>query len=183
MKRSTERILTTHAGSLARPADLLDMMRAKESGQPYDLEAFAQRVHTAVAEVVRKQIDSGMDIVSDGEQGKPGFLNYIKDRLTGFESRERLRPLVFGAHTDFPDYEPRPTGTLGFGRLLACVGPIQWKDRALVQTDMDNFKAASAGVHPPKRLSPPSPRVASPKVSSTSTIGTKRPSFSPSPMS
>ena len=88
MKRSTERILTTHAGSLARPADLLEMMRAKETGQPYDAEAFAERVHSAVSEVVGKQIDSGVDIVSGGEQGKPGLANYVGDRLTGIVTRE-----------------------------------------------------------------------------------------------
>ena len=68
MKRSTERILTTHAGSLARPPDLLEMMRVKESDQPYDHAAFAGRVRTAVAEVVRQQIAAGVDVVSDGEE-------------------------------------------------------------------------------------------------------------------
>ena len=75
MKHSTHRILTTHAGSLARPADLLEMVRTKEAGQPYDHAAFVARVRTAVAEVVRKQIDTGVDVVSDGERGKPGSLN------------------------------------------------------------------------------------------------------------
>src|SRR4051812_5329467 len=72
MKRSTERILTTFVGSLARPADLLEMMKAKESGQIYDYEAFPARVRRAVAEVVRKQAEAGVDIVADGEQGKSG---------------------------------------------------------------------------------------------------------------
>ena len=94
MKHSTHRILTTHAGSLARPADLLEMVRIKEAGQPYDHEAFAARVRTAVAEVVGKQIDAGVDVVSDGEQGKPGFANYVKDRLTGLVAREGVPPRV-----------------------------------------------------------------------------------------
>src|SRR5712692_6115691 len=78
MQHSTDRILTTHAGSLARPADLLEMVRAKEAGQPYDHAALAARVRAAVAEVVGKQIDAGVDVVSDGEQGKPGFDTYVK---------------------------------------------------------------------------------------------------------
>ena len=70
MKPRTERILTTHAGSLARPADLLEMMLAKEMGEPYDAAALAERVHSAVAEVVEKQLAAGVDIVIDGELGK-----------------------------------------------------------------------------------------------------------------
>src|SRR5881397_3916507 len=87
MKRSTERILTTHVGSLARPKDLLDLMRAKVDGEAYDEEAYAARVRRAVAEVVRRQVESGIDIVTDGEQGKPGFYAYVRERLSGFEPR------------------------------------------------------------------------------------------------
>src|SRR5437763_14468426 len=92
MKRSTERILTTHAGSLARPPDLLEMMRVKELDQPYDYAAFAGRVRSAVAEVVRQQIDAGVDVARDGEEGKPGFANYVEDRLTGSVGPEGKRP-------------------------------------------------------------------------------------------
>ncbi len=102
MKRSTERILTTHAGSLARPADLLEMMLAKETGQPYDAEGFAKRVQDAVSEVVRKQIDSGVDVLSDGEQSKPGFANYVGNRLTGIVTREGARPRVWRDREEFP---------------------------------------------------------------------------------
>jgi 5-methyltetrahydropteroyltriglutamate--homocysteine methyltransferase len=87
MKCSTERILTTHCGSLARPHDLLENMRAKESGQPFDQESFATRVRSAVAKIVRQQIDNGLDIVCDGEQSKAGFAVYVRERLTGFEPR------------------------------------------------------------------------------------------------
>jgi len=103
MQRSTDRILTTHAGSLARPADLLAMVRAKEAGQPYDHKAFAVRVRAAVAEVVGKQIDAGVDVVSDGEQGKPGFANYVKDRLTGLVAREGVPPRISSDQADCPD--------------------------------------------------------------------------------
>jgi 5-methyltetrahydropteroyltriglutamate--homocysteine methyltransferase len=96
MKRSIERILTTHAGSLARPPDLLEMMRAKGTDQPYDQTALAVRVRSAVAEVVRQQLDAGVDVVSDGEAGKPGFANYVKDRLTGIVTREGMPSTTFG---------------------------------------------------------------------------------------
>ena len=88
MKRSTERILTTHVGSLIRPPDLREMIRARESGNPYDHEALAARVRSAVAEAVRQQVECGIDIVSDGEQGKLGFNTYTNQRLGG-SSRER----------------------------------------------------------------------------------------------
>jgi 5-methyltetrahydropteroyltriglutamate--homocysteine methyltransferase len=87
MKRSTERILTTHCGSLARPKDLLEIMRAKENGQPYDHEELAKRVRSAVAARVRQQVENGVDVVCDGEQSKAGFSVYVRERLTGFEPR------------------------------------------------------------------------------------------------
>src|SRR3989442_12313691 len=78
------RILTTHVGSLPRPKDLLDLMKAKLSGLAYDKAAYDKRVKSAVAECVRKQVESGIDIVSDGEQSKPGFFTYVRERLAGF---------------------------------------------------------------------------------------------------
>ena len=85
MKRSTDRILTTHIGSLARPTDLLDMMDARLKGQPYDAETYTARVRSAVSESVLKQVETGIDVVTDGEQSKPGFNSYVVERLTGFE--------------------------------------------------------------------------------------------------
>ena len=87
MKRSTQRILTTHVGSLPRPPDLLQMIQAKERGEPLHTEAFARRVASAVAEVVRKQAESGIDIVADGEMGRFGFIPYVNERLAGIEPR------------------------------------------------------------------------------------------------
>jgi 5-methyltetrahydropteroyltriglutamate--homocysteine methyltransferase len=153
MKRSTERILTTHAGSLARPADLREMVRAKDAGQPYDHEAFAARVRTAVAEVVQQQIDCGIDVVSDGEEGKPGFANYVKDRLTGIVARDDLPPRISSDQADFPDFQPPEGGTLNFRRMV-CVGPIAWQDKGAVQTDIDNFKAALQAVEPTEAFLP-----------------------------
>src|SRR5262245_19609692 len=119
MKRSTDRILTTHAGSLARPPDLLEMLRAQAADQPCDPEAFARRVRSAVAEVVRQQIDAGVDVVSDGEEGKPGFANYVKDRLTGVVGREAMRPRIFSDRAEFPDFQPPTAGSIGL-RWLVC---------------------------------------------------------------
>jgi 5-methyltetrahydropteroyltriglutamate--homocysteine methyltransferase len=87
MKRSADRILTTHCGSLARPKDLLDLLKAKVKGENYDESTLAERTRSAVAEIVRKQADNGIDIVTDGEQGKPGFFAYVRERLTGFEPK------------------------------------------------------------------------------------------------
>ena len=84
MKRSTERFLTTHTGSLPRPDDLIRMMYAKEEGVPVDPQALAARVRAAVAEVVKKQADAGVDLINDGELSKPSYATYIKDRLNGF---------------------------------------------------------------------------------------------------
>jgi 5-methyltetrahydropteroyltriglutamate--homocysteine methyltransferase len=104
MKRSTDRILTTHVGSLARPKDLLEMMDAQLRGKPYDSLAYDKRVQSAVAEVVRKQVECGIDIVADGEQGKASFNAYVVERLTGFapvaSSEERIAARGFaGAST------------------------------------------------------------------------------------
>ncbi len=83
MYRSSERILTTHVGSLARPHDLLEMMREKEHGRPYDPGRFTDLVRAAVADVVRRQAAAGLDVVTDGEQGKVFFLTYVKERPEG----------------------------------------------------------------------------------------------------
>ena len=86
MQTSTDRILTTHTGSIARPDDLIELMRAKENGQPYDREAFAGRATAAVEECVRRQVEVGLDVINDGEQGKSGFTTYLTERLAGFEA-------------------------------------------------------------------------------------------------
>ena len=85
MKRSTDHILTTHTGSLPRPWDLVEMVLRREAKQPVDEEVFAMRVRSAVAEVVQRQAEVGISVLNDGEQGKPGYSTYMKDRLTGFE--------------------------------------------------------------------------------------------------
>src|SRR3974390_1703136 len=84
MKRSTERFLTTHTGSLPRPDDLIRTMFAKEEGVPVDRAALAARIASAVADCVQKQVRAGVDVVNDGEMSKPSYATYIKDRLDGF---------------------------------------------------------------------------------------------------
>lgn len=153
MKRSTGRILTTHAGSLARPVDLLELVRARENGQPYDEQSYARRVRTAVTEVVHHQMDVGIDVVSDGEQGKPGFANYIKDRLSGVEARDGIPPRIPSDVADFPDFQPPEGGTLNTRRMV-CTGPIAWKDRDAVQTDIENFRVALETAHPVEAFIP-----------------------------
>src|ERR1700756_4902894 len=90
MKLSTERILTTHVGSLPRPPDLLAMIQAKERGEPFDGDAFTRRGKEAVAEIVRKQAERGIDVVADGEMGRFGFIPYVNERLAGIEPRKGI---------------------------------------------------------------------------------------------
>ena len=144
MKRSTDRILTTHDGSLPRPDDLRDMLIAVAAGQEVDEAALAQRSAEAVREVVAKQVDAGVDVVSDGEQSKTGYLPYIQQRLTGFEGGNRIS--VRGDWAAFPEAAKKYAKTSG-GRP-SCSSDIQWKDRGAVQRDIDNYKAALAGVEP-----------------------------------
>jgi len=144
MKRSTEQILTTHTGSLPRPTDLVEMVLCKEEKRPVDEDAFATRVRSAVAEVVRRQSEIGVTVLNDGEQGKPGYSIYMKDRLTGFggESSGISNP---GEAKDFPEYTARRMERTGPKRP-ACVGPIAWKDRDAVRKEIDNLQAAVKAV-------------------------------------
>ena len=87
LQQNTDRIQTTHIGSLPRPHALLDMLKAKYSGQPYDQTAYATTLAAAVKDTVRRQAECGIDIVTDGEFSKPGFFTYIQERLEGFERR------------------------------------------------------------------------------------------------
>lgn len=146
MKRSKQRILTTHTGSLPRPPDLVDLLRKADAGEPIDRGAFDRRVREAVAEVVRRQVEAGIDSVNDGEMGKPGYSTYVKDRLTGFEGQSRVTT-VQGEARDFPEWAERRRGgpQLQFSRPT-CTGPIEWRDFDAVRHDIDNLKAATAGL-------------------------------------
>ena len=144
MKRSTERILTTHTGSLPRPVDLTATLEALDAGTTPDFEVFDTRVRRAVADIVRQQVQAGVDIVSDGEQGKVGYSTYVKHRLTGFGGRSAVP--VRADWADFPEAAARYTRATG--ERPACNGPIAWKDRGAVQKDIANFTAALSEVHP-----------------------------------
>jgi len=144
MKRSTERFLTTHTGSLPRPADLIRMMFAKEEGVPVDPVALAARVRAAVAEVVAKQVEAGIDLVNDGEMSKPSYATYVKDRLTGFGGTGNT--FVYQDLADFPSLEKRVFGDPGRSRRKtpACNAPIGVRDPAAAETDIADLKAALA---------------------------------------
>ncbi len=140
MKRSTDRILTTHTGSLPRPTDLADMLGKLDSNQPLDEAVFQQRVKQAVAETVAMQRKAGLDVLNDGEEGKVGYSTYIKDRCTGFEGENRST-MVQAEGRDFPEWaaaRARPTAT-----RPACNGPIAWKDFEAVKRDIENLAAAA----------------------------------------
>ncbi|MGZ8443081.1 MAG: cobalamin-independent methionine synthase II family protein [Candidatus Binatia bacterium] len=159
MKRSSERILTSHVGSLARGDSLIPLLRLKEQGQSYDRDEFARRVREAVTDVVRQQVEAGIDIVTDGEQGKSSFYGYVVERFSGFERKppapgNEMRPRSAGReYLAFPDYyawseriaEPFG-GRGGRGRGVdTCTGPVSYKGHAAVQADIANLKAATKG--------------------------------------
>ena len=155
MKHSTERILTTHVGSLPRPPDLLEMIQAKEQGQPFNAAGLAGRVKSAVDEVVRKQAAAGIDILADGEMGRFGFIPYVNERLTGLEAR--LNPGREGTwarsreHLAFPEYyawAANMPGAAGGAQRnqWVCTGPITYKGQAALARDIDNLKLALAQV-------------------------------------
>ena len=155
MKTSTDRILTTHVGSLARPVELLDTMKEKEHGRPYDHARFDQQVREAVADRVRKQVENRIDIVTDGEMSKVSFLGYVKDRLGGFEVEEGSSGPApsWQAEIDmFPEYYADYMGKYSAAvaplRRIIARGPVSYVGHDLLQIDIDNLKAAVAAVKP-----------------------------------
>jgi 5-methyltetrahydropteroyltriglutamate--homocysteine methyltransferase len=153
MKRSTERILVTHAGTLPRPTDLTEMLAAKNEGKAYDHEAYSQRVRSAVAQGVRQQADCGIDIVNDGELGKANFSRYTRERLSGFVEKPAgpdFRPTsIFGRDlAEFSDYFNKGGRTsIGYhARVFYCSEPLKYVGHAAVKADIEYFKAALRGV-------------------------------------
>ncbi|HYU68988.1 MAG TPA: hypothetical protein VEL09_06610, partial [Burkholderiales bacterium] len=146
MKRSTERFLTTHTGSLPRPEDLVRMMYAKEEGVPVDHKALAERIRSAVEEIVHKQAGEGVDIVNDGEMSKPSYATYVKDRLDGFGGTGNT--FVYQDLVEFPNLAKRVFGDPGRSRRKTpgCNAPISVRDPQAARTDADNLKAAAARV-------------------------------------
>jgi 5-methyltetrahydropteroyltriglutamate--homocysteine methyltransferase len=152
MRRSSDRIITTHVGSLPRPHDLLDMMKARSQHEDVDEQAFDRRVDTAVNEAVRKQVECGVDVVSDGEQGKDSFYAYAGARLAGFEPRDagptasRPWPREINAFPEFyRDYYfgRRSKGRIGADMTLVCTGPVTYQGHSQVQKDIKRLKTAA----------------------------------------
>ena len=146
VKRSTDRILTTHVGSLPRPKPLLDKLRDGERGPDLD-SAVAQAVGAAVGQ----QVAHGVDVVTDGEQGKTGFFAYIGERLTGFEPRPEARGAAWSAEVSaFPEYyadyfrRAMEGGSVVTMEPLVCVGPVAYRGQAAIARDIANLKAALA---------------------------------------
>lgn len=152
MKRSTDRILVSHVGSLARPRDLMEMLGARNEGKPFDAEALARRTRDAVADVVEKQIECGIDIVNDGELGKSNFSRYTKERLGGFIERPAgpdFKPTsIFGRDMlEFTEYFNRG-GRTSIGhhaRVFYCVEPLTYMGQEEVKADITNLKNALQG--------------------------------------
>ena len=154
MKRSTNRILTTHVGSISRPADLFAVIAAKETGKSYDKAALSARVKHAVQEVVRRQAECGIDIVNDGEQSKPSFNGYVLERLEGFKSSPAPTAGVPWAgsreRASFPEFYDWIEESARIGRVSlpqwVCTGPVRYRGADAVENDLANLKAALEGV-------------------------------------
>ena len=154
MHRSTDRILTTHVGSLIRPLPLQDFLRTRQGGKPYDVKAYQKCLSDSVADVVREQAGAGIDVVSDGEFGKSiSWAQYALERLSGFERRplrqETANPFKRGAdRTKFAEFyaELDAKEAVATTTEAICVGPIKYTGQAELQRDINNFKAALKNV-------------------------------------
>ncbi|HLF77704.1 MAG TPA: cobalamin-independent methionine synthase II family protein [Dehalococcoidia bacterium] len=142
MKRSTDRILTTHAGSLPRPLQLLAMIRARGGDGSFNAAAFDKELKADVDEIVRQQVECGIDIVSDGELGKPGFATYVLNRLDGFGGTNE-EPRGFGDREDFPAWNETAARNAVNTSRPVCNAPLAWKDMGAVETDIANLTAAA----------------------------------------
>jgi 5-methyltetrahydropteroyltriglutamate--homocysteine methyltransferase len=148
--RSHDGILTTHVGSLPRPHDLLDLMKARLEGEGVDEGLYDERVRSAVADVVRDQVHAGIDVVTDGEQSKPGFFLYVAERLEGFEPRPDVRkPFCETEIAAFPEYYEEYFGRFRFAGAtvapivpMVCVGPVRYRGHDALRRDLENLRAA-----------------------------------------
>ena len=183
MQRSTDRTLVTHVGSLVRPMSIRNVLWARDHGQPYDEAAYQMTLRDEVAGVVRKQAEAGIDIVSDGEYGKAGWIRYVSERLGGFDHRpfragdreqnpvymireaEKFREF-YEAYTPIQYYDWLPPGESKTGLnntvsairqnlwVWECVAPITYKGQDTIRQDIDNFKAALKSVNVPGGFMP-----------------------------
>lgn len=147
-----ERILTTHVGSLPRPADLHAMSLARQGGEKVDEAAYQARLKSSVAEIVKKQVSLGLDIIADGEMSKPSFITYINERLAGFEvdtKYENRSPWAGSREVqDFYDYyKPQLANVHTRHKHFVCTGPVTYRGEKQLKTDLDNLTAALKGVN------------------------------------
>jgi 5-methyltetrahydropteroyltriglutamate--homocysteine methyltransferase len=155
LQQNSDHIQTTHIGSLPRPHSLLDVLKAKYSRQSYDEAKLSSVLTQAVADCVRKQIECGIEIVTDGEYSKPGFFTYIRERFEGFESRPNQKVILFQQEVSaFPDYYAQYFKEAMMGGAIlpivpvVCTGPVKYRGEGKLQIDIANVKAAAraAGV-------------------------------------
>jgi 5-methyltetrahydropteroyltriglutamate--homocysteine methyltransferase len=151
IQQNESSIRITHAGSLPRPTEVLDQMKAKLAGLSYDAAGYDRRIRDAVAETVARQVELGIDYVSDGELPKPGFFTYVRERLDGFEPRPSIKLKLWVKEVGaFPEYyeqyfkQAMLGGTVAPFVPLVCVGPVRYRGEAAIQRDIDNLKAAVA---------------------------------------
>ncbi|HYZ42123.1 MAG TPA: cobalamin-independent methionine synthase II family protein [Stellaceae bacterium] len=146
MRTSVDRILTTHVGSLPRPPELKELLVRKDQGQSYDKAEFDRAVRQAVIDIVKRQAQTGIDIVNDGEMSKPGYSTYIADRLSGFAGHDPAKPrLDTRDHPNFLAAYERMTGA-NVARRAVCVGPVAVRDREPLAQDIANLREALAQV-------------------------------------
>ena len=150
LQQNTDHVQTTHVGSLPRPHKLLDILKAKYGGQPYDQGQLNSILAEAVVDCVRKQFECGIEIVTDGEYSKPGFFTYIRERFDGFESRPNQKLILFQEEVSaFPEYYAQYFKEAMMGGAIlpivpvVCTGPVKYKGEAMLQTDIANVKAAA----------------------------------------
>ena len=146
MKRSTDRILTTHTGSLPREPVIAELLAARERGEPVSASELESCGRRAVARCVERQLEAGLDVIGDGEQSKPSYATYVIDRLSGFEGERREKFPRRLDSADFPEWArlkaPRGLAAL---RVPTCTGPIAWKDFDAVRLELDHMHSAVAG--------------------------------------
>ena len=155
IQQNIDHIQTTHTGSLPRPHDLLDLLKAKVDGKPFDQAGWNKALSQAVTDCVRKQVECGIDTVTDGEFSKPGFFTYIRERLEGFESRPGQKRVSFAKELSaFPEYyaeyfqQAMMGGAIAPAVPVACTGPLKYRGDELLKRDITNVKnaAKTAGV-------------------------------------
>jgi 5-methyltetrahydropteroyltriglutamate--homocysteine methyltransferase len=155
LQQNTHHIQTTHIGSLPRPHSLLDLLKAKYSGQSYDENKLNSVLTQSVADCVRKQVECGIEVVTDGEYSKPGFFTYVRERFDGYESRPNQKLMIFQQEiAAFPEYYAQYFKEAMMGGAIlplvpvACTGPVKYKGEDKLQADIANVKAAAkaAGV-------------------------------------